>query len=77
MNTKVKLLSISSDTRQVKSKLYTDKFASIGALEDNIEALIREILVKMLERVCLNLTKRMDHLMCSHDQHLHKIILKH
>ena len=29
---------------------------------DNIEAFIRKILAKMLERVCQNGTKRMDHL---------------
>ena len=40
-----------------KAHLYTGKPASIEALEDNIEAFIREIPVEMLERVCHNRTK--------------------
>ena len=48
----------------VKADVYTDKPASINALEDNIEAFIREIPDKMLERVFQNCTKRMDHLSC-------------
>ena len=39
-------------------KVNTDKPASIDALKDNIEAFIREIPAKMLERVCQNKTKR-------------------
>ena len=46
----------------VKAYVYTDRPASIDALEDNIEAFIRAIPAKMLERVCQNWTKRMDHL---------------
>ena len=46
-------------------------------LEDNIEAFIREIKVKMLERVYQNWTKRIDHLRHSRGQHLHEIIFKH
>ena len=34
--------------------VYTDKSASIDALEDNIEAFIREIPAEMLARVCQN-----------------------
>ena len=36
----------------VKDYIYTDKSASIDALEDNIEAFIREIPAEMLGRVC-------------------------
>ena len=36
----------------VKAYVYTDKSASIDALEDNIEAYIREIPVEKFERVC-------------------------
>ena len=39
---------------------YTDKPASIDALENNIDAFIPEIPAEMLERVCQNWTKRMD-----------------
>ena len=60
----------------VKAHVYTDKHASIDALEDNIEAFIREIPAEMLERVCQN-TKQMDHLKGSRGQHLHEIIFKH
>ena len=45
----------------VKAHVYRDKPASIDALEDNIEAFIREIPAEMLERVCQNCNKRMDH----------------
>ena len=45
----------------VKAHVYTDKPASIDALEDNIEAFIREIPADMLERICQSWTKRMDH----------------
>ena len=41
----------------VKAHVYTDKPASIDALEDNIEAYIREIPAEMLERVCQNWRK--------------------
>ena len=61
----------------VKAHVYTDKPASIDALEDNIEAFIREIPAEMLERVCQNWTKRMDHLKRSRGQHFHEIIFKH
>ena len=44
----------------VKDYAYTDKPASIDALEANIEAFIREIPAEMLESVCQNWTKRMD-----------------
>ena len=36
----------------VKAHVYTDKPASIDALEDNIEAFIRELTAEMLENVC-------------------------
>ena len=49
----------------------------INALEDNIEAFIRELAAKMLERVFQNLNKHMDHLRRSHCQHLHEKIFKH
>ena len=45
----------------VKAHVCTGKLASSDALEDNIEAFIREIPAEMLERVCQNWTKRMDH----------------
>ena len=54
--------------------MHIDKPTSDDALEDNIEALICEIAVEMLERVCKNWTKLMDHLKA---QHLHEIIFKH
>ena len=54
-----------------------DKHASIDALEDNIEAFIRDIPAETLERVCQNWTKRMDYLKRSRGQHLHEIIFKH
>ena len=46
----------------VKAHVYTDKPASITGLEFNIEAFIREIPAEILERVCQNWTKRLDHL---------------
>ena len=61
----------------VKAHVYTDKLGSIDILEDNIEAFIREIPTEMLERVCQNWIKRMDHLRHSRDQHLLEIIFKH
>ena len=61
----------------VKAHIYTDNSASIDALEDNIEAFIREISAEMLEGVCQNWTKRMDHLRHSRGLHLHEIIFKH
>ena len=45
-----------------QSSCHTDKPASIDALEDNIVTFIREIPVEILEKVCQNWTKRMDHL---------------
>ena len=45
----------------VKAYAYTDKPASYDALEDKIVAFIHEIPAEMLERVCPNWTKRMDH----------------
>ena len=45
-----------------KAHVYTEKPASIDALEDNIEAFIRKIPAEMLERVCQNWNKRMDYL---------------
>ena len=59
------------------AKARTDKAASIDALEDNLEAFIREIPAEMLERLCQNWTKRMDHLKRSRSQHLHEVIFKH
>ena len=44
----------------VQALVYTDKPASIDALEGNIEAFIRDIPAEMSERVCQNWTKRMD-----------------
>ena len=38
----------------VKAHVYTDKPASGDALEDNIEAFIREISAEILKRVCQN-----------------------
>ena len=38
----------------VKAHIYIDKLASIDALEENIEAFLREIPAEMLERVCQN-----------------------
>ena len=62
----------------VKAHNYRDKLASIDALEDKIEAFIREIQAEMLERVCQYLTKlKMDHLRRSRGEHLHEIIFKH
>ena len=61
----------------VKAHVNTDKRAAIDALEDNIEAFVREISAEMLERVCKNWIKRMDHLRRRHGQHLREIILKH
>ena len=46
----------------VEAHVYTDNPVSNPALEDNIEAFIRVIPAKMLERVCQNWTKRMDYL---------------
>ena len=59
----------------VKIHVYTDKPASIDALEDNIEAFIREIPAEMLERVCQDWIG----LSCglSRGQHLDEIIFKH
>ena len=61
----------------VKAHVYTGKPPSIAALEDTIEAFIRAIPAEMLERICQNWTKRMDHLKRSRCQHLHEIIFKH
>ena len=46
----------------VKAHVYTDQPASIDALEDNMEAFIREIPAERLARACQNWTKQMDHL---------------
>ena len=61
----------------IRAHVYTDKPASIDALEDNIEAFIREIPAEMLERVCQNWTKRLDHLKRGRGQYLHERIFKH
>ena len=61
----------------VKTHVYTDKAASIDALEDNTEAFIHEIPVEMLERVCKNWTKRKKQLKRSRSQYSHEIIFKH
>ena len=61
----------------VKAHVYTHMPASIDALEENIEAFIREIPAEMLETECQHWTKRMDHLRRNHGQHLHEIIFKH
>ena len=53
----------------VKAHIYTDKLASIDALEDNTEAYIREIPPETLERVCQNCTKRMDHFRRNRGRH--------
>ena len=45
----------------VTAHIQADKPASIDALEDNIEAFIREIPAEMLDRISQNATKRMDH----------------
>ena len=60
----------------VKSKVYTDKPASIQALEQNITRVIHHLPVEMLERVIENWTQRMDHLRRSRCQHLKEIIFK-
>ena len=59
-----------------KAHVYTEKPASVDALEDNIEAFIREITAEMVERVCQNWTRRMDRLIRSRGQYLHEIIFK-
>ena len=59
----------------VKANVYTDKLAAIDALEDNIEDNICELTAEMLERVCPNWTKRMQHL--KHSRAFHEIIFKH
>ena len=61
----------------VKAHVYTYKPASIDALEDNIDAFIREIPAEMLESIHQNRTKRKDHLRCSRDHHLNEIIFEH
>ena len=61
----------------VKCHVYTDKHASIDALEDNIEAFIREIPIEMLGSICQNWTKQIKYLGRSRGQHLHEIIFKH
>ena len=63
--------------KNVKAHVYTDKPASIDASEDNIELHIPEIPAEMLERVCQNCTKPLDHLKRSRGQYLHEIIFKH
>ena len=42
----------------VKDPVYTYKRASIAALEDYIEAFIREIPAEMLERVCQMISRK-------------------
>ena len=61
----------------VKAHVYTDKPASIEALEDNITVFILEKPAEMLERVCQNWTKQIDHLRRNRDQHFAGIIIKH
>ena len=58
----------------VKALVYTEK---TDALEDNIKAFIHEIPDEMLEKVCKDYTKQMNHFMCNRGQHLHEIIFKH
>ena len=53
----------------IKAYVYTDKPVSIAALEDTIEAFIREITAE-------NWTKQMD-LTRIRGKHLHEIIFKH
>jgi len=60
----------------VKSKVYMNKPATIEELKANITRVIRQIPLKMLERVIENWKLRMDHIRCSHDQHLKEIIFK-
>ena len=57
----------------VKAHVYTDKPASFDALEDNIEAFIREIPAEMSQGARQNC---MDHLRRSRGQHLPEIIFK-
>ncbi|XP_074036992.1 uncharacterized protein isoform X2 [Leptinotarsa decemlineata] len=60
----------------VKSKVYSNKPATIPALEDNISEEIRAIPAEMLEKVAQNWTFRMDHLRRSRGQHFNEIIFK-
>ena len=60
-----------------KAHIYTVKPTSIDALEDNIEAFIRDILGEVMERVCQNWTKRMEPLRLSRGLYLHEIIVKY
>ena len=50
----------------VNAHVYIDKPASIEAFEDNIEAFIRKVSAEMLEKVCQNWNKRMDHMRRNH-----------
>ena len=61
----------------VKAHVYTEKPASIDALEASIEAFNREIPAEGLDRVGQNWTKRMEDLKRSRAQHLHEINFKH
>ena len=61
----------------VKAHVYSDKPATIDALEAYIEEFIREIPADMLERVCKDWTLRMNYLKRSRGQYLHEIIFKH
>ena len=61
----------------VKAHVCTDKSASMDALEDSIEAFIREMPTEMLESACQNWTKRMDRLTRGRGQHLHESIFKY
>ena len=60
-----------------KAHCCTDKSASIDALEDSIGEFIAEMPAEMLERVCRNIIKRMEHLRRSRGQHLYEIIFEH
>lgn len=57
----------------VKAHDNTYEPASVEVLEDNIGTFIGDILWEMLERVCRNWTKQMEHLKLNSGQHLHEI----
>lgn len=61
----------------VKAHGNIDGSFSIDSLEDKIEAFILQVPVDMLERMCQNLSKRMDKLIRSRGQYLHEMIFKH
>jgi hypothetical protein len=60
----------------VKSLVYTDKPATLEALEANIQATIDAIRPDLLEKVVKNWTDRMDHVTRSRGGHMPEIIFK-